>query len=150
MRKHIITLTISALGIVLIFFTFNNIGINISRSVPFTLYTINKQKKEFHEGDYVLFYKQADPLHILPKGAKLVKMIACAPGSILKSSEDAWYCDGNKVAVRRYPKIMKFNFNGIVPADKMFMTGSAFRSYDSRIWGFMDVNKIIAVVNPIF
>lgn len=148
--KKLILMIIPLIIIAIIIKHTNTIGVNISHSVPFTLYTINKHKKEFREGDYVLFHKQADPLNILPKNAKLVKMIACGHGSFLQSIGDAWYCNGQKIAVIRDPKVMQFRFSGNVPAGKMFMTGEAFRSYDSRIWGFLDDKNIISGVDPLF
>ncbi|MGE4266356.1 MAG: S26 family signal peptidase [Deferribacterales bacterium] len=137
-------------GYLIMYMTLSNIGVNITKSVPFTLYVINKSKREFHEGDYILFRSQADPLNILPEDAKLVKKIACVSGNHLSSDDNAFYCDGVLVAIRRDPKNMKFYFNGAVPSGKYFMTGTHFRSYDSRIWGFLDEKNIIGTVTPVF
>lgn len=126
------------------------IGINITKSVPFTVYIINKSKVKIVNGSFVLFNKQADPLNVLPENAKLVKEVACSPGSSLTSDTAGFYCDGERVAVRRDKEKMKFFYNGKLPEGKYFVTGGHLRSYDSRIWGLLDEKNIISTVSPLF
>lgn len=68
----------------------------------------------------------------------------------LNSSKEEFTCDGKLIAIRRDKANMKFSFNGTVPKGMYFMSGDHFRSYDSRIWGFLNEKDIIAVVHPIF
>jgi len=150
-KRKLLTLCLAvAVCVPTIILTCRNIGINISKSVPFRVYSIDKTDKHFSCESYVLFYLTKDPLNILPDKVKLVKRIACAPGMSLNSSKEEFICDGKLIAIRRDKANMKFSFNGTVPKGMYFMSGDHFRSYDSRIWGFLNEKDIIAVVHPIF
>jgi len=150
-KRNVLTIYLAvAICIAIIVLACRNIGINISESVPFRIYYIDRADKQYSCGKYILFYLNKDPLNILPDNVKLVKRIACAPGMTLNSSNNEFTCDGKIIAVRRDKANMKFSFNGTVPQRRYFMSGDHFRSYDSRIWGFLDEKDIIAVVHPFF
>lgn len=149
-KKFITSILITAVSILALLFLCRHIGINITRSVPFWVYTIDRQNRHFTNGSYVLFRLDKDPLKVLPQKALLVKKIVCAPGMKLITTDDEFICDGKRAAVLNDKENMKFSFTGIVPNNMYFMSGEHIRSYDSRIWGFLNEKDIIAVVNPVF
>jgi type IV secretory pathway protease TraF len=103
-----------------------------------------------HKGDYIIFRAENDPLGILPENSKLVKKAACLSGMELIATDLAFICDGEYIAIRKDPDKMKFNYSGKIPEGKIFVVGSHERSYDSRIWGFLDESNIIGTVYPLF
>ena len=126
-----------------------HIGRNTTESVPFRWYAYLRGK-DFRKGDYIIFKEQADPLHVLPKGAKLVKQAACTEGMELVTTDKDFICDGEYISKRIDPEKMSFSFAGKIPTGKVFVLGTHKRSYDSRIWGLLDESNIIGTVYPLF
>jgi type IV secretory pathway protease TraF len=135
--------------VAVILFTSLHMGRNTSDSVPFKWYLYGRYAKHT-VGDYIVFKAEADPLEILPEGTKLVKLIMCQHGMLLRSEPEGFYCGDVLIARRCDPDMMTFNFSGIIPEDKYFVIGLHPRSYDSRIWGLLDEENIIGTVHPLF
>ncbi len=46
-------------------------------------------------------------------------------------------------------QLSRFEYVGVVPQGKIFVVGDSKDSFDSRYWGFLDKDKIIAKAYPI-
>lgn len=86
-----------------------------------------------------------------PKGEtrSLIKRVGCSEGETLKVEGDDFYCNGNYLGKAKHKTLMgsplkPFVFNGTVPYGKVFAVGDHKDSYDSRYWGFLDLNKVEA------
>lgn len=96
------------------------------------------------QNEYVLF-EHVDTY--LPEGeTHLIKRLGCIGGQYLSRLNLQFYCDGKQIAIA-YVKdstgkvLPLFNFTGVIPAGKAFAVGDTDNSYDSRYWGFIDINK---------
>lgn len=83
----------------------------------------------------------------LPEGeTHLVKRLGCMEGQYLNRLNYQFYCDGKEIAIAHAKDSMGkslplFHFTGVIPAGKAFAVGDTDNSYDSRYWGFIDINK---------
>ena len=106
------------------------------------------------KGDYVLF-----PLYtkIVPDcwPCTVVKIITCVKGDHLTVNHRNFFCNKKyigtaKARSRKGNPVATFNYDGIVPAGKLFVMGTCSDSYDSRYIGFIDQKDIERIVTPIF
>jgi len=102
------------------------------------------------KGSYVMF-------HINDRyyDEDVIKKVACMPGEELRVRQKAYSCEGlylgkAKDKTREGEKLENFEFNGTVPQDRYFVTGSSKDSYDSRYYGFIPDEDIIASAYPLF
>lgn len=85
------------------------------------------------------------------EASTLTKRIACAAGDKLTFDGEAHYCNGVKVdtinvrALDDGTRMPIFEFNGVVPAGKLYLLGTHPRSFDSRYLGFFDASTAIKV-----
>ena len=101
-------------------------------------------------GDYVHFNLThrvlQTPTHTLP----FVKVLRCSEGQILRKVDLKWFCDGEFIGESRIfsitgEKLDQFNFDGPIPQGKGFVLGTHKITFDSRYWGFVDLNAVTTV-----
>ncbi len=105
-------------------------------------------------GDYLVFQGDQREIsaHTKPMVNKtldrLIKKVGCAPGETLtRDDQREFFCNGCFVGKALETDSLKrplpqFQFSGIVPDNCFFMIGTNPRSYDSRYFGFITVDKI--------
>lgn len=108
--------------------------------------------RKIKHGDYVDF-DQYVPKPV-DKVISLIKRVGCGPGETLAmDANDYYYCNGTYLAQAKREvagkPIIPFRFNGVVPAGKLFLIGDVARSYDSRVYGFIDRARLKGVLWPI-
>ena len=102
-------------------------------------------------GDYLVFRHQG--LSQVQQGLRadhdqMLKKVGCLPGEQLTTDYAHWFtCNGRPlgqalVADSKGRSLPRFSFDGLVPADKLFMVGTHPRSYDSKYFGFIDAHEI--------
>lgn len=85
---------------------------------------------------------------------KVSKKVGCSAGELLEVKGNAFYCDhvligyGKKQSMTGKP-VELFNFNGIIPEGKLFAYGGNPDSYDSRYYGFVDVESVTKLIGII-
>jgi type IV secretory pathway protease TraF len=97
----------------------------------------------------------------------LLKSVACVEGDYLKRIDSAadniddriketdngrFLCNGEPIAVvlpldsKGEPYAISFDYDGLIPQDKLFVTAPHLYSFDSRHFGFIDRSQITGVV----
>lgn len=89
------------------------------------------------------------------KAKHLIKYVSCKEGDVLHVEGMSYYCNGAEIATalsndHRGHKVDHFDFNGVVPSGKYFVTGTHPRSYDSRYFGFVDKSNIERGAKPLW
>jgi conjugal transfer pilin signal peptidase TrbI len=109
---------------------------------------VDKSEKTLKKGDYVLFEFAEDVYY--------VKRIGCLPSQHLQKHDEAWFCDNSKLKditithSSSGQKLKQFDFDGIIPEGKYFVIGDSQNSFDSRYWGFANIEKILYTLTPLW
>jgi len=130
------------------YFTF---AINVSVSLPGTLYLIHKGEKP-QKGDFVAFNYTGDGLY--QKNSRFLKRLDGIPGDVISSNEPVvgyrdYFVNGNFVG-RAQPKStmgtpLQAGPTGTIPAGHYYVTGTHPNSLDSRYYlvGWISEQQII-------
>jgi len=107
-----------------------------------------------NKDDYVRFYLSHPYLKDGKSSYPLNKRVACVTGDILKTVERDLYCNGEKIATALThtsggKPLDPFQWNGPIPDGKVFLLGDHVESFDSRYWGFRDVDELQRLVKLI-
>lgn len=134
--------------------------LNPTNSLPDTLYVLNKgvDPASIRQGDIVRFPFRSAVTDAVGKGqpVHLLKKAACLQGQILTVNHRKEYlCDGRwlgkaKDTNMKGDPVQNFIWNGPIPAGKFFAMAGHKDSYDSRYYGFVELNKVVAKAYPIF
>ncbi|MDQ5988239.1 MAG: hypothetical protein CSYNP_03997 [Syntrophus sp. SKADARSKE-3] len=103
-------------------------------------------------GDYVTFTISDRITEFKP--TKVSKKIVCVGGDVLTVAGDQYYCNGISIGTAKDrdmkgQKTTRFQWNGRIPDDSLFVTGTHKDSYDSRYFGFIKTTDILAILYPI-
>lgn len=159
-----------ALGV----FCRRHLTITVTPSLPYRLFFLKRETPR--KGDYVLFQHRSKYL----EGTNLfVKQVVCVEGEILEIRERNYFCDNRYLGsakeytlkgVRRLhlltgigwippdamnrlldtERLEPFVFHGTIPVGFLFLMAPHKDSYDSRYFGFIKREEILAVANPLF
>jgi signal peptidase I/conjugal transfer pilin signal peptidase TrbI len=90
------------------------------------------------------------------KSPDVMKILGCNEGDVLTVDTDKmYYCNGEYLvrakdfSLKGEP-LQHFVFNGTIPKGVMFVMGQHKDSFDSRYFGFVEKNRIMAKAYPIF
>jgi conjugal transfer pilin signal peptidase TrbI len=141
-------------------------AVTTTKSLNKRIYFINKGKEveKLKTGNYVMFSLLKSKQDDLP--AKLIKMIeddgeelqikriGCSAGEEIKNIGNEYYCENELIArAKDYSlggeRMKKFEFTGKIPEGNMFLVGDHVDSYDSRYFGFIKAEDIIATLYPL-
>ncbi|MBU1161771.1 MAG: S26 family signal peptidase [Proteobacteria bacterium] len=155
---------LSVTGLMLAVLIFNYIGkvapknilISHTNSIGHRLfyYKGHVDPKKLKEGDYAVF--SIDTSYI-PNchPCQVIKRISCVEGEHLYcNAAGAYYCGNRflglaKTKSKKGDPVQPFVFNGVVPINKIFVTGGHKDSYDSRYFGFVERSKITGLAIPL-
>ncbi|WP_267523577.1 S26 family signal peptidase [Campylobacter sp. MG1] len=107
-----------------------------------------KANKESLLNKIIVFDKANSPYGTSFKSKQLIKYVKCLENDILKvTSDKKYYCNDEFLGVAKDydsegKKLDNFVFNGAIPKNKIFVFGTHEKSYDSRYFGFIDINEI--------
>ena len=87
------------------------------------------------------------------KPTSLIKKIKCMPLDVLKIDAEGWVtCNdfflgmaGNRVNEETGQEIKMFQYNGVIPSDKVFVMGEHPTSFDSRYYGLVSLSDLTKV-----
>jgi conjugal transfer pilin signal peptidase TrbI len=84
----------------------------------------------------------------------VVKKIACMEGESLTVNHRNFFCNGKYIGTAKTHSkdgdpVTTFIYNGVIPANKLFVMGACRDSYDSRYFGFIDKKDVTARVVPV-
>ena len=150
-----------SIGILLVlgFWIPSHFSFTRTRSLDHRLFYITSPNREAAPGkdSYVMFRHDNPMIADLIRETRtdrIIKKVVCAGGDHLKVVHREFYCDGQMLgrAVERTPSgasIGHFEYDGIISQNKLFVMGSSPDSYDSRYFGFVDRQSVIALAYPV-
>lgn len=106
----------------------------------------NFKNSDFKTGDLIAFYIDKDSIY-WSKKVLISKYIKCKEGDLLEVKGKEYFCNGAFLGKARdvdsfYRPLQAFNFNGNIPANNYFVMGTDEKSWDSRYFGFVKLEKI--------
>lgn len=135
------------------------LNVVVSDSLAHRIFILSEPSAKIETGNYLVF-KYDDLSFMDPKKMSksnlLTKEVSCAPGATLAVDVDRRFsCNGKPLgqALKTDSQgniLPQFVFNGIIPQDSYFMTGSDVRSFDSKYFGFINKNEILYKAYPIW
>ncbi len=138
----------------------SHISVTLTPSLNHRVYFLifRPDSGSIRKGDYILFNMSKETIRQFtdePHTDKIMKIVGCAAGSVLKVENRDYYCDevylgrAKEVSLAGKP-ISHFVFNGEIPQGKLFVIGEHRDSFDSRYFGFIDARSVIAKAYPLF
>lgn len=147
--KILIPLMIFGHGIFLLKQSYG-IGFSVTPSLPYHIFLIDKKNLNFKKDDLIVFQYPGENIYNFEKNESFIKSAKCFPGDTLKTNTNyEYFCNGKNIG-KAYledsngKKLDHFIFNGIIPQNKYFVTGTHPKSWDSKYWGFVNKKRIIA------
>ncbi|MBT0652625.1 S26 family signal peptidase [Geomobilimonas luticola] len=132
-------------------------SVTLTPSLKHRIYWLTRNPDKVVRGDYVLFHHKELAAKVgMKKSEEMLKVLGCNEGDQLTvDAEKKFYCNGEymvrakDISLKGEP-LQHFVFNGQIPKGVMFVMGQHKDSYDSRYFGFVDKNRILAKAYPIF
>lgn len=126
-----------------------SLGISLTPSLPYTIFLMDKKDKEFEKNDLIVFKYPGENIYSYKTGEQFVKIATCFPGDkLIVTLELDYFCNDIKIG-KGYQKdsdgkdLKHFIFNGFIPENNYFVTGTHPKSWDSKYWGFVSKDSII-------
>ena len=132
-------------------------SVTLTPSLKHRIYWLTRNPDKVVRGDYVLFHHKELAAKVgMKKSEEMLKVIGCNEGDQLTvDAEKKFYCNGEymvrakDISLKGEP-LQHFVFNGQIPKGVMFVMGQHKDSYDSRYFGFVEKNRILAKAYPIY
>lgn len=123
-----------------IVYVYQHLNITTSESLEDRFYWMVEGAPQ--KGDFVMF-ELSHPL-IGDHPTRLTKKLICWEGDLLEVKGRDYFCNGEfigsaKEKSRKGAVLPQFTFNGTIPEGKAFASGQHKDSFDSRYWGFIDL-----------
>lgn len=139
-------------SIALVAYIFTNMQIVMTDSIDATVTWPSDKKPVL--GDFVTFQLTHEVIPTSDNTVQVTKILSCNAGQHLENNKGKWTCDGKFIGNTREraingDELEQFIFNGIIPEGKAFLTGTHKHSFDSRYWGFVDIDSL-ATVTKVF
>ena len=133
-----------------VFVTERNILVTVSASVEHRWFWRTSELPA--RGDYATFMLQHPLAGERP--VRLTKRLACWSGDVLSINDREYFCNGKLLGVAKQTglngeALPQFVYQGQIPDGKAFALGAHKDSFDSRYWGFVDVEHSERV-SPLF
>ncbi len=137
-----------ALSIGLVAYILLNVRIVMTDSIDATIVWPSDRKPVL--GDFVSFKLKNKVIPTPDNTVQVTKILTCHENQKLEKIGTRWTCDGNFIGNSRETaingdKLEQFTFNGFIPKGKAFVTGTHKHSFDSRYWGFVNLNSLTTV-----
>ncbi|MCG3113363.1 MAG: S26 family signal peptidase [Candidatus Manganitrophus sp. SB1] len=130
--------------------------VTITPSLWHRIYILDRapSKEQMVRNAYVLFELNSRYLEGA-KTQKTLKQVACSEGDTLTVKEGYYYCNDTYLGqAKDYSlkgeKLPHLEFEGVIPKESLFVFGSHVDSLDSRYFGFVRKEDVIAIAHPVF
>jgi len=164
-KKRAPSVLLFVLGFILIGLLINTaaaryrIGVGFSQSLPFDFYLI-KLGEMPRKNDYVAFIMDKPNPYYKP-GIQFGKRVSGISGDVLTVKGRDYYINGMFVAsamttdtkkrpVGQFLPTLDEHGNTVIPEGRFFVLTDHPMSYDSRYWGYLEKEKILGKMIPIF
>ncbi len=145
------------LALALVYELPGHFSVTMTPSLNHRFFYLRYSVKVFSQGDYLLFPVSAILLPD-PSGRKekmVIKRVGCSEGQTLQTTGVQFYCDRvllgqAKTVSKKGTRVAQFSYTGRVPEGRYFVIGDSPDSYDSRYFGFLRKEDILARAYPIF
>src|SRR5665647_3351275 len=135
------------------------LNVVVSGSLAHRIFILSGPPAKIEIGDYLVF--KYDDLSFMDQKrlsttSLLTKEVGCTPGATLAVDVDRRFsCNGKPLGQAlktdsQENTLPQFVFNGVIPQDSYYMTGSDARSFDSKYFGFIKKNEILYKAYPIW
>lgn len=115
------------------------------------------KRSDISQNKYVMFnlITKYEPLCAGPKGCRVIKRVACDEGSRIDTVGKEFYCNGAflgkaKDKSQKGHILKSYSYTGVIPHGYAFMLNDNPDSYDSRYYGLVKKDYVIAMVTPLF
>jgi len=132
------------------------ITVTITPSLKNRIYLLDRAPSfnQMENGAFVLFELNSKYLEGA-KTNKVLKQVACSEGDTLSVREKYYYCNETYLGqAKDYSlkgeTLQNFKFEGQIPKDSLFVFSNHIDSFDSRYFGFVRKENVIAIAHPIF
>ena len=128
---------------------------NFSPSVPYTLFLVTKGAVPTHKGEFVVF-KFPGKNFFKPEDRFVKKVVGMVGDRVETQGRDV-FVNGEKIATAKEKSMQgvplaALDYDGLIPANKLFVLGMSKDSYDSRYQdvGLVDEARVVGTAIPIF
>lgn len=148
-ERWVARLAALAVAVLVTNWTMDHLMIVKGKSIPYRLAWL--AGGEVHKGDYVNA-RVAHPIIAADGRAELLtKRVACVAGEQLRFDGAEFWCGAEElggVLEKTWDgkALTPFQFNGPIPEGKAFLMGAHPRSFDSRYFGLVEVQRMTRVV----
>jgi len=121
---------------------------SLSKRLFFTVTPSNLKK-----GDYIVFSLTGD--RFAPDNEKLLKRITCVAGDTLRVKRRDYYCNDAylgraKERTLTGERLENFVYNSLIRKNSFFVMGEHKDSYDSRYYGLVSKDSVLAKAYPLW
>ncbi len=128
-------------------------AMNYTESLDDGFFFLDKKfsREDLKQGAVVGFVFKGPKNRYWKENSLFLKEISCKEGDSLSVTfSKEYFCNGKFIGLAhskdsKNREVENFKFNGIIPKGKIFLTTQYKWSYDSRYWGFVDINNIEGV-----
>lgn len=133
--------------------------VNVTPSLPYTFALVDKEKRIYQRGDYVIYRFHGDAVRYFPylNGQPFFKIIKGVAGDRITVDGRNIYVNGEcmgraKSFARKRKVILEPIADTVVPEGYYYLHGTSPDSFDSRyaMTGLVPQRDIIAAVTPLF
>jgi conjugal transfer pilin signal peptidase TrbI len=149
---------VTFLVVLLVCSRYLTLGLNVTESLPYSVFLVLKQSKDVGRGDYAAFrWVGAVPY---PSGVVFIKRVAGVEGDRVSAAERRFAVNGLEMGRAKEAgtvgnmagKPLELGPQGVIPAGHYFMQGDHKDSLDSRygLLGWVPQERIIGRAIPLF
>lgn len=150
-NERVLTVLVAVAGGLMAWFIESHLLFTLTPSLSHRVYLMGKAK-EIGKNDYVVFSLKGD--RVANDKDKLLKRVSCAEGDVLKTAGKEYFCNGRSLGTAKDfslkgERLENFVYNGVIGKNHLFVTGDHKDSYDSRYFGFIHKDQVVAKAYPL-
>lgn len=151
-NKRVLIVLVAVAAGLMAWFIENHLLFTLTPSLSHRVYLMGRVK-EVGKNDYVVFSLKGDKF--ARDKDKLLKMVSCAEGNVLKTAGKEYFCNGISLGTAKDfslkgDRLKNFVYDGVIGKGLLFVTGDHKDSYDSRYFGFIHKDQVTAKAYPLW
>ena len=151
-NKRVSILVIAVISGLVAWLIESHLLFTLTPSLSHRVYLMGKAK-EIGKNDYVVFSMKGD--RFAKDSDKLLKRVGCAEGDVLRTAGKEYFCNDvllgkAKDFSLKGDRIPNFKYNGVIGSGFLFVIGEHKDSYDSRYFGFINKDQVVAKAYPLW